>query len=83
MGIIVWIVFGAIVGWVGSIIMGTDNQQGLFLNVVVGVIGAMLGGYVMSYFGETGITGFNLYSFVVAIFGAVALLAIVRLVRQN
>ncbi len=83
MGIILWIIFGAIVGWVGSIIMGTDGQQGIILNVVVGVIGAVVGGYIMSFFGEGGVTGFNFYSFMVAIIGAMALLAIVKLVRAN
>lgn len=74
-------VFGALVGWVGSIIMGTDGQQGLILNIVVGVIGAGLGGYIMHYLGKDGISGFNLYSFMVAVIGAVVLLAILKLVR--
>ena len=81
MGIILWIIFGGIVGWVGSLIMGTSDQQGIVLNVVVGVVGAVLGGFIMSIFGESGVTGFNLYSFIVATLGAVALLFIVRLVR--
>lgn len=81
MGIIYWIVFGALAGWVGSLIMGTDGQQGIVLNIVVGVIGAGLGGYIMEYFGKGGVTGFNLYSFMVAVIGAVVLLAIVKLFR--
>jgi uncharacterized membrane protein YeaQ/YmgE (transglycosylase-associated protein family) len=81
MGIILWIVFGAIVGWIGSMIMGTDGRQGLILNIVVGIVGAVLGGYIMSFLGEGGITGFNLYSFMVAIVGAVALLGVVKVVR--
>lgn len=83
MGIIIWIVFGGIVGWIGSLIMGTDGQQGIILNVVVGIVGAVLGGYIMSLFGEGGVTGFNLYSFMVALGGAVVLLAIVKLVRGS
>lgn len=83
MEILVWIVFGGIVGWIGSIIMGTNGQQGIILNIVVGVIGAVLGGYIMNFFGEGGVTGFNLYSFMVALIGAVVLLAIVKLVRGN
>ena len=83
MGILIWIVFGGIVGWVGSLIMGTSDQQGIILNVVVGVVGAALGGYIMSIFGEGGVTGFNLYSFMVAIIGAMALLAVVKVVRGN
>lgn len=81
MEIIIWIVFGAVAGWIGSIIMGTDNQQGIFLNILVGVIGAVLGGYIMEFFGVEGVSGFNLYSFFVAVIGAVALLAMVKLVR--
>lgn len=81
MGIIVWIVFGAIAGWVGSIIMGTNGQQGIIINIVVGIVGAVLGGYIMSFIGESGVDGFNLYSFMVAIVGAVALLALVKVVR--
>jgi uncharacterized membrane protein YeaQ/YmgE (transglycosylase-associated protein family) len=79
MGIILWIVFGAIVGWIATSIMGTG--EGLALNIVVGIVGALLGGWLMSYFGKSGVTGFNLYSFLVAIFGAVILLAIVRAIR--
>ena len=81
MGILIWIVFGGIVGWVGSHIMSTSDQQGIILNIVVGIVGAVLGGYIMNFFGEGGVTGFNLYSFLVALIGAVALLAIVKVVR--
>lgn len=83
MEIIIWVVFGAIVGWVGSLIMGTDGQQGIILNIVVGIVGAVLGGYIMNFFGESGVTGFNLYSFMVALVGAVVLLAVVKLVRGS
>ncbi len=82
MGVIIWIIFGGLVGWVASIIMGTDNSQGLILNVVVGVIGAVIGGWLMSFFGETGaITSFNLYSFLVALLGAIVLIGIVKAIR--
>jgi len=83
MGILLWIVFGGLVGWVGSLIMGTNGQQGVVMNIVVGVIGAVLGGYIMNFFGASGVEGFNFYSFVVALIGAVALLALVQLVRGN
>lgn len=82
MGIIVWIVFGGLAGWVGSMIMGTDGQQGILLNVIVGIVGASLGGFIMNFFGEGGVSGFNLYSFLVAVIGAVVLLYIVKLVRR-
>ena len=81
MGIIIWIVFGALVGWIASMIMGTDAQQGMVLNIVVGVVGAVIGGFLMGLLGESGVDGFNLYSFIVAIIGACALIAVVRAVR--
>jgi uncharacterized membrane protein YeaQ/YmgE (transglycosylase-associated protein family) len=83
MEFILWIVFGGVVGWVGSLIMGTDGQQGIIINIVVGIVGAVLGGYIMSVFGGNGVTGINLYSFVVALVGAIALLAIVKLIRGS
>ncbi len=79
MGILLWIIFGAIVGWVASLIMGTN--EGLLLNIVLGIIGAVIGGWVMSFLGQTGITGFNLYSMMVAVLGAVILIAIVESLR--
>lgn len=82
MGIILWIVFGALVGWIASKIMGTDAQQGTAMNIIVGIIGAVIGGWIMSFFGETPVTGFNLYSFLVALLGAIVLVTLVRAVRR-
>lgn len=82
MGIILWIIFGALVGWIASIIMKTNGQQGAFLNIVIGIVGAVAGGWFMSFLGQTGISGFNLYSFVVALVGAVVLIATTQLVRS-
>lgn len=79
MGILLWIVFGAIVGWIASAFMG--NNEGLVMDIIVGIIGAVLGGWLMSFFGKSGVTGFNLYSFLVAILGAVVLIAIIRAIR--
>jgi uncharacterized membrane protein YeaQ/YmgE (transglycosylase-associated protein family) len=79
MGILLWIVFGAIVGWVASMVMGTN--EGLVLDIVLGVVGALLGGWLMSFFGKGGVTGFNIYSFLVALLGAVVLIAIVKAIR--
>ena len=81
MGILLWIVFWAIVGWVASLIMKTDGQQGIILNIVIGIIGALIGGWLMSVVGETGTTGFNLYSFLVALLGSVVLIAFLKMVR--
>lgn len=82
MGIILWIVFGGLVGWVASLIMKTDAQQGIMLNVVVGIIGAVVGGLLMGLVGENGVGGFNLYSFLVALLGAVVLIWIVKALRR-
>ncbi len=81
MGIILWIVFGALVGWIASIIMKSDANQGGLMNIVVGIVGAILGGWLMSFFGQSGVSGFNFYSFIVALLGAVVLIAIVRALR--
>ena len=79
MSILIWIIFGALVGWIASAIMGT--REGLVMDIIFGVVGALLGGWLMSFFGKSGVTGFNLYSFLVAVLGAVVLIAIVRAVR--
>lgn len=74
MGILLWIIFGALVGWVASKIMHTDADQGAIANIIVGIIGAVIGGGIMSLVGGTGVTGFNIYSFLVALLGAVVLI---------
>lgn len=80
MGIILWIIFGAIVGWLASMIM--ETKGGLLMDIVVGIVGAVIGGYVMSFFGDNGVQGFTLYSFLVALLGACILLGLVRLVQR-
>jgi len=81
MGIFIWIIFGGLVGWVASLLMHTDGQQGILLNVIVGVVGAVIGGWIMTFFGQSGVSGFNLYSFVVALIGAVVLIYVVKALR--
>ena len=81
MGILIWIIFGGLVGWVASILMHTDNQQGILLNVIVGIVGAVVGGWIMTFFGQSGVSGFNLYSFIVALIGAVVLIYVVKALR--
>ena len=76
MGLCTWIVFGGLAGWIASIIAGNNARQGLIGNVVVGVIGALVGGFVFSFFGGAAVTGFNLYSFGVAVVGALITLSI-------
>lgn len=79
---LIWIVFGALAGWLASIVMGKNKQMGALANIVVGIIGAFIGGYVMQVFGAQGVTGFNLPSLLVAILGAVILLFVVGLFRR-
>ncbi len=82
MELLAFLVLGGIAGWIASLIMGTDASQGIFLNIVVGVIGAFIGGMLFNAFGSAGVTGFNIYSLVVSVLGAVVLLFIVRLFRS-
>lgn len=70
LNIILWVVFGAIAGWVASLILGTNEQQSLTTDVVLGIIGAFIGGLVFQLLGFAPVTGFNIYSMVVAVLGA-------------
>jgi len=81
MGIILWIIFGGIAGWLASMFMGTDNSQGGLTDIVMGIIGSMVGGFLMGLVGQSGVTGFNLYSLLVAIIGAVVVIFVARKVR--
>ena len=60
MGILAWIVLGGLAGWVGSMIMGTNARMGLLANIIVGVIGSVIGGWVFNYCDNYGVTGYNL-----------------------
>ena len=80
MGIIAWIVLGGIAGWLASIVMKRNSQMGLIANVIAGIVGAAVGGWVFSLFGGAGVTGFNLPSLVVAFVGAVIVLAVINLI---
>jgi len=82
MNLLIYIIFGGLVGWVASLVMGTDAKQGILLNVIVGIVGAVIGNWLAGYFGIGGVSGFNLTSFIVALIGAVILLAVLRLVRR-
>lgn len=82
MGILLWIIFGALVGWLASMFMGTDAHQGALGNIILGIIGAVVGGFIMSFFGEAGVTGFNLYSAVVALIGAIVVVYLGGLIRR-
>lgn len=80
MEFLLWIVLGGIAGWIASMIMKTN--QGLLLDIVVGIVGALIGGFIMQSFGQAPASGFNFYSLFVAVLGAVVLLAIVKLIRK-
>ncbi len=85
MGIIIWLIMGGVVGWVASLIMGTDRQQGIILNIVVGVVGALIGGWLIGpLLGAGSINeGITVMSFVVSLIGAVILLAILSFFRRG
>jgi uncharacterized membrane protein YeaQ/YmgE (transglycosylase-associated protein family) len=82
MEIIAWIIFGALAGWIASIIMGTNAEQGAVGNIIVGIIGAVIGGFIMRSLGAE-VTGFNFGSLLVAIGGAVLLLFIMRIFSRG
>lgn len=82
MGIILWIIFGAFVGWIASLIMKTDAEQGTVLNIVVGIIGAVIGGWLMGAIGAGTGGGFNLYSLLVAVLGACVFIAVMKAFRH-
>ena len=82
---IIWLIVGGIIGWIASLIMKTDAQQGILLNVVVGIIGAFIGGWLIAPLigGSTGAGGFDIMGFIAALIGAIILLAIVNLFRRG
>jgi uncharacterized membrane protein YeaQ/YmgE (transglycosylase-associated protein family) len=83
MDLLVYLIFGALAGWIASMIMGTDARQGAIMNIVVGIIGAFLGGMLMNAFGQPGVSGFNLYSIFVAVLGSIVLLWLYRVLRYR
>ena len=86
MGLIILLIVGGIIGWLASIVMRTDGQQGIFLNIVVGIVGSVLAGWIVTpLIGGAPITSgaFDIRSLLVSFVGALVLLAIVNLVRRN
>jgi uncharacterized membrane protein YeaQ/YmgE (transglycosylase-associated protein family) len=84
MNIIIWLLVGGLLGWAASVFMGTNNRQGILLNVVVGIVGAFLGGLLLSGLFETSTINqgnFSLNGLLVSFLGAVALLALVKFFR--
>ena len=83
MNIILWVIFGGFAGWFASMIMKTDASQGTMVDIVLGIVGAVVGGFIMNFFGQPGVTGFNIYSLVVAVIGSVILIALGRMFTRS
>ena len=83
MGIIGWIIIGALAGWIASAMTGNNHKMGAGANIVVGIIGGLVGGLVMNMIGGRGVTGFNVWSLFVSIIGAVILLWMVNLFKRR
>ena len=80
--LILWLLFGALVGWLASLVMRTDAQQGALMNIIVGIIGALIGGFLFGA-GTINSNNFSLSALLVSFVGAVVLLAIINLVRRG
>jgi len=86
MNLIIWLIVGGVIGWLASLIMRTDAQQGLMLNIVVGIVGALLGGWLLSPLVGAGTVNqgdFSLMGFLVSLGGAIILLLVVNLIRRG
>lgn len=83
MGIITWIVFGALVGWIASLIMKTDEEQGAVANIIIGIVGAFIGGSLSSLFNGPGVSGFNVRSLLLSIAGALILIFFIRMLGKG
>lgn len=82
MGLITCIILGALAGWIASIIMGKNASMGAFANIIVGIIGAFIGGGIASFWGGSKVTGFNLYSILISVLGACVLIWIVGKIKK-
>lgn len=83
MGYIAWLVLGALAGWIASLFMGKNSEMGAFANITVGIVGAFIGGFIFNLIGASGVTGFNIWSVIVAVIGSCVLLFIVNKLRGN
>ena len=82
--ILVWIIVGAIAGWLASLVMRTNRSQGLLEDIIIGIVGGILGGFILDALNIGGaVTGFNITSIVVAFIGAVILIALIRMIRRT
>ncbi|MFZ2206121.1 MAG: GlsB/YeaQ/YmgE family stress response membrane protein [Microgenomates group bacterium] len=83
MGILLWIIFGALAGWIASIIMKTDQRQGTVSDIIMGIVGSIVGGFIMNQLGQSGVNGFNLYSLAIAVIGAIVVIYIGRMIKNR
>jgi uncharacterized membrane protein YeaQ/YmgE (transglycosylase-associated protein family) len=83
MGLLSWIVLGGLAGWLASIVMKRNDRMGCITNILAGVVGAVVGGWVFGLFGKSGVTGFNLPSLLVAFVGAIIVLAVLNLITRK
>jgi uncharacterized membrane protein YeaQ/YmgE (transglycosylase-associated protein family) len=81
MNILLWIVLGLVAGWLASVVMKTDASQGPLMDIVFGIVGAVIGGFLFTTLGQAGVTGFNLYSIIVATVGAAVAIWLERAIR--
>ena len=80
MNILLWVILGAVAGWIADMIMKSDH--GVIEDVILGVVGAFVGGFILNFLGQSGVTGFNIYSLIVAVIGAVVLIFLGRLIHK-
>ena len=81
MGILAWIVLGLVAGFIGSKVVNKSGE-GLILDIILGIVGAVVGGWVFSMFGASGVTGLNIYSLVVAVIGAIVVLLAYHAIKK-
>ena len=80
MGILSWIIVGGIAGWLSTKIIKPKKKKGCFTGVLLGIVGAIVGGFIVNFFGGYGVTGFNIHSILVATLGAVVLIWLARVI---
>ena len=83
MGLLIWLVLGLIAGWLASVIMKSSASNGMLTDIILGIVGSFVGGFIMNLLGYGGVNGLNLYSVIVATFGAIVLIALGRMFMRG